>query len=179
MLTAQPEQIIRRRRRVLADRTELADLIRRAAGLVLLAVILLGWVFGLYAVPDNGMAPAVSAGDLVLYYRPAGELYSGELAVYTAEGQNWLGRVVARSGDTVEITDDGTLLINGNAVAESYSSGLTLRSNALLSYPLTVPEGSYFILCDTRSDPRDSRQFGPIGAESVKGRAVGLLRKGL
>lgn len=63
--------------------------------------------------------PRISAGDLLLYYRLEKNFNSGDVLVFRKQGKISTGRVVAHGGDSVEITGDGELKVNGSIVIET------------------------------------------------------------
>ncbi len=104
---------------------------------------------------------------------------------------NWLGfsdptdgektlficRVVAGPGDTVEITEEETLAINGNVIFESGIFYSTPRYEGFVDYPLTLGENEYFVLADRRDGGADSRFFGSVTRDEIKGTVITILRR--
>ena len=79
--------------------------------------VIFGVVFGVMPMKDQSMVPKLAAGDLLLYYRLDRTPGDREVVVFEKEGKTYVGRVVARGGDTVEIREDALLQINGNAIS--------------------------------------------------------------
>ena len=88
-----------------------------------------------------------------------------------------LGRIAARGGDTVTVTDTGALIINGSTVAEPDITTPTQPVEGGPDYPVTLAEGELFLLCDARTTGADSRLYGPIPQRQVQGTAVAALRR--
>ena len=97
---------------------EVREFLVRAGALAALLAVLFGVVFGLAIQPDDTMHPHIKPGDLLLYYRLPQRYTAGETVVFEKDGTRYTGRVAARGGDTVEVTDTALLLINGSVVAE-------------------------------------------------------------
>ena len=89
--------------------------------------------------------------------------FTGEI-----EKNNIVKRVIGVEGDIINIKD-GNLYINNTLQAESYINGLT-QAKGSINYPLEVTEGKVFVLGDNRENSLDSRNFGLISIESIKGR---------
>ena len=85
--------------------------------------------------------------------------------------------MVAVAGDTVEITDDNRLIINGNAVLEPNIFYLTPRYEGFIEYPLTLLPGECFVLADSRSGGTDSRVFGPVFKNEINGTVITIVRR--
>ena len=163
-----------RRRAALAD---IREFLFRAAALAVLLGLVFGVVFGLAVQPDDTMAPHVKPGDLLLFYRLPRSYAAGEAVVFEKDGQRYTGRIAARGGDTVEITDAALLVINGSVVAEPDIYETTPKYDSGVTYPLTLADGEYFILCDAREGARDSRWFGPVQIGEIRGRVIAQLRR--
>ncbi|RGD75978.1 signal peptidase I [Faecalicoccus pleomorphus] len=156
---------------------EIRFFLMRAGVLLLILYIMFGWIFGLHVVNNLDMQPKIFAGDLSLFYRLDPSYNIGEVLVYQVDGKTYLGRVVARAGDEVDITEDNHLKINGDIMIESDIYYETGRYENGISLPVKVPADSYFLLCDLREGGKDSRIFGPISRSDIKGKVITILRR--
>ena len=172
-----PEEIILVRRRRLAGQAEVLSFFTRLAFLLVLLWILFGYVFGITAKKNDDMMPRISAGDLMLYYRLENNWRAQDVIVLKREGQQYVGRIVAVGGDTVEVTEDAQLIINDSYVAESGIYYSTPRYESEVTYPLELKEGEVFVLCDYREGARDSRYFGPVKESEIKGKVITIIRR--
>jgi signal peptidase I len=72
-------------------------------------------------------------------------------------------------GDHIRI-EDGQVFLNGNLLDEDY---VPRAYEDERSYPeVVVPSNSYFVLGDHRTMSNDSRDFGPVKASFIYGKAV-------
>jgi len=134
-------------------------------------------VFGLIRYQEPSMVPAIKDGDLVIFYRYAQRGYHPQDAVALAyKGQRQVRRVVATSGDTVDITEDG-LVVNGALQREVEIHGPTQRYQDGIIFPLTVPEGQVFVLGDSRAGATDSRIYGCVKLEDTLGKVMTVIRR--
>lgn len=114
-----PEQVIAARRKQLRNRRDVTSFLQRLVIMVLMLWVLFGFVFGLTPMPNGDMSPRLSAGDLMLYYRMASTWHTQDIAVLEKDGTQYVARIVAQPGDTVEITKEATLKINDSVVLEN------------------------------------------------------------
>ena len=149
--------------------------------------LLFGFVFGLTTAPNADMSPNIKSGDLLLTYRLDREFRPQDVVTLRKNGTTYVGRIVARGGDTVEITDDSQLVINGNIMVETNIYTPTPRyegyadepdtTGEFVKYPVTLGEGEYFVLADHRSGGEDSRVYGKVTEKEMLGKVITVLRR--
>ena len=149
----------------------------RLAMLAVLLVVLFGVVFGITPMANADMQPSICAGDLMLYYRLEKDLNSDDVVVFKKDGETYTGRIVAKGGDTVEITSDSELKVNGSIVVENEIYYSTPQYDTDVRYPISLGEKEYFILCDSREGAKDSRYFGPVTQKEIKGKVITIIRR--
>lgn len=144
-----------------------------------LAVLVAFFIFfaRVVAVDGSSMLPTLTNGDRLIVrsigYKPA----AGDIVVidsYINYGKPLVKRVIAVGGDTVDIDQAaGAVLINGQPLDEPYLTGGTTVIGDM-GFPLTVPQGSVFVMGDNRQHSTDSRfmSIGFIDVRDVLGEAV-------
>lgn len=113
----------------------------------------------------------------MLYWRLSQSFNEGDVVVYTADGEERLGRVVARPGDEITVTKAGELMVNGAVVVESDISTPTPRYESAVDYPVHLGTDEFFVLADLREGGHDSRLYGPIARSQIKGNVISVLRR--
>ncbi len=101
-------------------------------------------------------------GELVVFYHPA---------VHTV---TYVKRCVAVGSDVVEMREK-QLLVNGERVPlppAGLHSDTEMNPKRDDFGPYTIPANSYFMLGDSRDDSFDSRFFGPVTRDLIRGRAI-------
>lgn len=86
----------------------------------------------------------------------------------TISGTDYIKRVVAISGDTIEIKN-GYVYVNDIKLIEDYVKEDRATKAKFVEYPYTVPEGELFVLGDNRLHSTDSREFGSISEDKILG----------
>lgn len=172
-----PEQAIRQRRIRLADRQAVWSLFRKALILAAAVYLLFGVLFGLTPMKGGDMQPRFAAGDLLLYYRLHDNYVRNDVVVMERDGSQYVGRIIGMPGDTVSITADGNVVVNGNTLIETEIFFKTERYQGATEYPLELGEDEYFLLGDHRETARDSRYFGAVKADELQGKVITAIRR--
>ena len=85
-------------------------------------------------------------------------------------------RVIAVEGQTVDITNEGEVYVDGEKLEETYIHGAkTFKGEQ--TYPLEVPEGYVFVMGDHRAVSLDSRykDVGLIDERNIIGKAQCII----
>lgn len=135
--------------------------------------ILLTFVACVFICHSNTAYPAIRDGDFCLTCRLA-KPEQGKVIAYLHDGAVRFGRVIASGGDTVSIYTD-YITVNDYCISDETVYPTSPEGSAV-SYPYTVPENCVFVLNDYRSDLSDSRTFGGIPQEELRGVVVFIMR---
>ena len=139
---------------------------------ILIAVLLNLFVVQPTKVRGESMEPTLHTNEYLLVEKISFRLHlprRGDVVVFKYprdEAENFIKRVIAVPGDTVEIVS-GRVYINGQPIVEPYLLQLPRES-----MPSTkIPQGQLFVLGDNRLNSNDSRSFGMVSLDEVLGRA--------
>ena len=152
---------------------------------VLAVVLLFTFVVRLIGVDGHSMVPTLQDGDrlLVLNSLWDDDYQHGDIVVLrkdTFMEEPIVKRVIATEGQTVDIDfAAGNVYVDGELLEEDYINEPTYVEEGT-EFPLTVPEGSIFVMGDNRNHSSDSRSsdLGTVDTRYVIGRVVFLLFPG-
>ena len=152
---------------------------------VLTVVVIFTFCIRLIGVEGHSMVPTLQDKDrlLVLNSTFYDDYKYGDIVVLTKEtflSAPIVKRVIAVEGQTVDIDfASGSVYVDGKLLNEPYINELTLTTDGT-EFPLTVPEGSIFVMGDNRNHSNDSRdsRLGTVDTRYVIGKAVFLAFPG-
>ena len=143
--------------------------------LVIIYYIFFGVVFGIKRMETSFMSPNITEGDLLVYYRIDKSYELGDVVVIKNNKKN-VYRIVAKEGQTVDVNEQGILLIDGYPEEHQAFYETNSDENSQITFPYTVEEGKFFVMNDYRLEKKDSRAFGTIFADSIIGKVIGRLQ---
>lgn len=142
-----------------------------------LSVVLYLFLFTPHEVVGRSMYPTYKNGEYLIANKIIYQMSDpeqGDVVIFKhSPTQDYIKRIVAMPGDTVSLRD-GKLLVNGDFLNESdyledtvYTSGGGFLGDGG-SYE--VKNGEVFVSGDNRPHSADSRAFGPVDFEDIKGK---------
>ena len=160
-----------------------------AAIAILLALFIRAFVVQAFKIPSGSMEPTLLVGDHILVNKflygvklpylqttliPISTPARGDIIVFIYpedKSKDFIKRVIGIPGDRVQMQDK-EILINGKPFDDKYGvyderAGSTSRSFG----PVVVPKDHYFVMGDNRDHSMDSRYWGFVPSDAVKGKA--------
>ena len=168
---------------------------------VILALFVRTFVVQAFKIPTGSMENNLLIGDHLLVNKfafapvssslerallPIGTIKRGDVLVFkypVEPDRDFIKRVIGLPGETLEVREK-KVYINGSPLEEPYVHFLqppssTSDLNEITSFdvrerygPVTVPADQYFMMGDNRDNSQDSRYWGFLPRELVKGKAV-------
>lgn len=165
---------------------DLYEWVQSLVGSVLVVVAIFTFVIRMMGVDGHSMLNTLQHGDRLLvvnsmlYY----DYKYGDIVILRKNGvfddDPIVKRVIAVEGQTVDIDfAEGIVYVDGEALEEDYIREPTYTAEGT-EFPLTVPEGSIFVMGDNRNGSSDSRDYrlGTVDTRYVIGKAAFLIFPG-
>jgi len=138
-----------------------------------ICVLIASFIIGIAQVDGNSMNPTLENDQRLVFLRLGDSYeYRDVVAIKMPNGDKYVKRVVGIAGDEIDIRD-GQVYLNGFVLSEDYAQGVTEKENEKIEYPVTLGVGQVFVLGDNREESVDSRSFGPIIVDNIRGRILG------
>ena len=165
---------------------DLSEWVQSLVGSVLVVVAIFTFVIRMMGVDGHSMLNTLQHGDRLLVVNSM--LYHdykyGDIVILRKNGvfddDPIVKRVIAVEGQTVDIDfAEGIVYVDGEALEEDYIREPTYTAEGT-EFPLTVPEGSIFVMGDNRNGSSDSRDYrlGTVDTRYVIGKAAFLIFPG-
>jgi len=127
-----------------------------AAFAILVAMLYLP-TLRIYGKSIKGM---LDSGDVVLTVK-SNHFRTGDIVAFYYNNNILVKRVIAESGDWVNITKDGTVYVNSKKIKEHYIEHKSYGETNI-KFPYQVPESRIFVLGENRSVSIDSRNTSVV-----------------
>ena len=166
---------------------DLYEWIQSLVGSVLVVVAIFTFGIRMLGVDGHSMLNTLQHGDRLMVVNPIfyHDYKFGDIVILRKTGvfdnEPIVKRVIATGGQTVDIDfSEGVVYVDGEALEEDYIREPTYTAEGT-EFPLTVPEGSIFVMGDNRNGSSDSRDYrlGTVDTRYVIGKAAFLLFPGL
>ena len=159
---------------------------------LILLLVAFRWSFAdHYRVPSGSMLPTIEIGDHLFTNKMAYDLKvpftnttvwsfsepaQGDVIVFKYpkdESVLFVKRVIALPRQTLRVAG-GLVYIDGKLLSENYLPS-EIRGFTEGEFEITVPDNMYFVMGDNRLNSSDSRVWGFVPRENIKGRATRVL----
>lgn len=146
---------------------------------ILFAIVLNKYIFARADIEGTSMLNTLNDKDITFVEKisPLAHIVKrNEIIIFNSRNENndlFIKRVIGIAGDKIQIKN-GKVYINGNVASEPYLTNNTLTTSGpfIGNRVYTVPKGCVFVLGDNRSNSTDSRFFGPVHIDDIKGHAI-------
>lgn len=116
------------------------------------------------------MTPTFQEGDVLVALK-TDRFQTGDIVAFYYNNKILIKRVIAVSGDWVDIDSEGNVYVNDIAIDEPYLEEKAL-GDCNIELPYQVPESRIFVMGDHRSISVDSRStsIGCVAEEQIVGK---------
>lgn len=171
-----PAAVIKAKIKRIQQKQAIQNFFVKLIAVVVFFTLVFTLLYGVVIAKGEGMYPSIRDGDVILYYRLEKEYFISDIVTFRVQEKRYFSRIVAQAGDTVDLTEDGGLLINGNLQQESVFYPTFVISDHV-QFPYTVPKNNVFVLGDHRTDTVDSRELSSVSLDAIDGKIMYIVRR--
>ena len=167
-LEAELERVRYRTRYGRTLRSTVYSLVIVAAVAVLVATL---WMPVLRTYGES-MTPTLHEGDILVTVK-TDDFKEGDIVAFYYNNKILVKRVIASSGEWVDIDDEGIVYVNNEPLYEPYINEPSI-GDCNIQLPYQVPDGRVFVMGDHRATSIDSRNesVGCVAQEQIVGKIV-------
>lgn len=149
------------------------DWVKSFAIALILALLIKTFLFEPTQVQGSSMENTLHTGDRVIVNKlglKIKPIERGDIVVmhFDPADEDYIKRVIGLPGETIQLID-GKYYINGNLLEENYIN--SDYTNQINGFEWLLGKGEYFLSGDNRlpGASKDSREFGPVNIDHIKG----------
>lgn len=144
--------------------------IRALVVVAAVAVLIATLLMPVLQISGTSMEPTLNNKDIVVLVKST-NMERGDLCGFSYSNKILIKRVIGLPGDVIDISHDGTVTVNGQALDEPYVTEMG-RGECDIELPCLVPEEKYFLMGDHRNTSIDSRStvIGCVSEEQIIGK---------
>ena len=139
--------------------------------ILLFTAILLfkNFCFDVVTVSGDSMFDTLKNEEVLLVQMKNENLNRGDIVIAKVDKFKVVKRIIALPNETVQIVD-GKVYIDGVLLEENYCD--TTEFAGVVREPYRLSENEYFLMGDNRSGSEDSRVYGGVNIENIRGVAI-------
>lgn len=154
------------------------DIVRFAVIVLVIVIPIRAYVAQPFIVSGSSMDPTFRQGDyliideLTYHFR---EPKRGEVVVFRypkEPSKFFIKRIIGLPGEIIRINENGVSVTKTDGTIETLNEPYAKELNLPLGITETLTDDEYYVLGDNRSISLDSRFWGPVTRELIKGRAL-------
>jgi signal peptidase I len=184
----------------MSRRSFLHDYFQAGVTAIIIALFVRTYLVQAFQIPSPSMQDSILVGDHVLVNKfifgpylskagrellPVAEIKRKDVIVFkfpNAPEKDYVKRIIGEPGDMVKIengkvlikrpTENDFVLLDEPYVQHIDPPGSPDPDSLNNRKPILVPDGQYYVLGDNRDDSRDSRDWGPVPLEMIRGKVL-------
>lgn len=177
-ITLGDEASVKKKKKENRGKLNVFEVFESIIGALVVITVIFTFFFRIFEVDGPSMKPTLQHNDKVIVSTVGYKVQKGDVVVISETAdldEPIVKRVIAVGGDTVDINfTTGVVTVNGTE--EDYTDELTSQQFDI-AFPITVPEGTVFVLGDNRPNSLDSRstRVGCVDERFIVGKVLGRV----
>ena len=156
------------------------NIVARIVGIALVVAFVLTvlgvFLLGVGKMEGDAMAPSISNGDVILFYKHKSVYNVGDIVTFKKGDKQYVLRVIAIEGQIIETNKNDEIVINNHVEKDKKYLEKEVKEKVGISLPYKVEEGKVFVISDQREIIDDSRIYGAVKVEDIDGKIISIFR---
>lgn len=150
---------------------------------IVVVSLIYGIFFGTIVISGSSMEPSYSSGDIVVIRTDNDDIKAGDSVTISGkllserngtEYEDMIKRVIGTPGQKVSIIEN-QVYIDDVAIVEDY---IREEMKDGMNIEVQLGDDEFFVMGDNRNYSLDSRAYGPVTREMIRGYTLFNIRKG-